>query len=81
MALVWRSILLFISLLCLAFRFHLAQVFIDFGKIWGPSWGRFSAACEFFLRFGGTNLQGRFSSQIFCGFGCGNDTRIRGRMC
>ena len=27
MALVWRSILLFISLLCLAFRFHLAQVF------------------------------------------------------
>ena len=30
MALVWRSILLFICLLCLAFRFHLAQVFNDF---------------------------------------------------
>ena len=52
MALVWRSMLLFISLLCLAFRFHLAQVFIDFvwilGSPWDPFWSRFS---DFFVNW------------------------------
>ena len=41
-----------------------------------PLGDRFSATCDFCLKFGATNLQGRFLGMFFNRFGCGNDTRI-----
>ena len=56
-------------------------IFINFGEIRGPSWGSIFSNLWFFLKFGATNLQGRFLGLFFNRFGCGNDTRIWGWTC